>query len=138
MEKVIVGFTETKQVIKLVIGIGRGIELSLKDDKFTLSDLPNFFSVIMDLLPAVEGVEDVALEFKLATEEEVEELKAYVKAELDLEDDKVEEFIEDAFAVVLDIYHVLKRYFITESLPNLQPTPPNEGENSEETAPATD
>jgi hypothetical protein len=138
MEKVIVGFDETKQVIKLVIGIGRGIELSLKDDKFTLADLPNFFAVIMDLLPAIDGIEDVALEFKLATEEEVEELKAYVKAELDLEDDKVEEFIEDAFAVVLDIYHVLKRYFITTPLPNLQPAPPSEGENSEETAPATD
>lgn len=142
MEKIIVGFKETKQVIDLAIAIGDGIVLSLKDDKLTLSDLPNFFGVILKIMPAVEGIEDVALEFKLATEEETEELKLYVKDKLDLEDEQIEEFIEDAFAVVLDIYHLLKRYFLVaedgSELPDLKPTPPSDGEIIEDEAPAVD
>ena len=121
--KVVVGFKETKEVIDLAIALGSGIAKSLEDDKITFEDLPNFWAVIFAVMPAFEGLDQVAIEFQLATEEETAELKAYIKEQLDLPDDKLEEFIEDAFAVVIDIWMLVKRYFMEGSYPTLVPTP---------------
>jgi len=117
MSKVTVGFKETKEVVDLVISLGKGIESSMEDDKITLSDLPNFFPVFINLIPAIEGIDQVVLEFKLASPEEADELKAHLRAELNLEDEEMEKFIEDAFAVVLDIWNVVKTYFLKDGEP---------------------
>jgi hypothetical protein len=111
--KLTVGFKETKEVLALAIALGKGVEASLADDgKITIRDIPNFFPTLFKLKDAFEGIEQVPVEFKLATPEEAAELKAFVKAELDLEDDKIEKFIEDSFMVVLDIWMLVKDYFL--------------------------
>jgi hypothetical protein len=124
--KVTVGFTETKQVLDLVITLCSGIAKSLEDDKISFEDLPNFFAVIYQLVPAVEGIDQVPMEFKLASAEEAEELKQYLKDNLDLPDDKMESFIEDSFGVVLDIWQLVKQYFIKTdgTIPDVSPTAP--------------
>lgn len=112
MTPIKIGLVETKQAIDLAIAIGEGVELSLANDgKITLGDFPNFLAVFGKLLDGIDGIEDVPLEFAVATPEEIEELKAYINARLDLDDDKIEGFIEDSFKVVLDIFIVWKSYF---------------------------
>ena len=114
MSKVTVGFKETKEVVDFVIDLSDGIVSTMQDDEVTLSDIPNFFPAVFSLLPAIQGVDQVVLEFKLATPEEAEELKAHLRERVDLEDDDMEKFIEDAFAVVLDIWNVVKTYFLKD------------------------
>lgn len=131
MEKVTVGLKETKEVIDFAIALGTGVEASLEDKKITFTDLPNFFPALFKIKDAIEDIDQVPLEFKLATTEELEELKQYLRDTLDLKDDQMEEFIEDAFGVILDIWHLSKKYFIESETPST-------GDISEDTAPAVE
>ena len=136
-DPVLVGLKETKEVLDLVITLGKGIEASMEDDKITLGDLPNFFNVLFQIVPAIEGIDQVPMEFKLASDEEAEELKQYLRDELDLQDDEMEAFIEEAFNVVLTIWQVVKKFFLKgENLPDIEPqVPQGNGEISEDDAP---
>ena len=113
MNPVIVGMTETKQAIDFAIALGKAIEVSAEDGTWNLLDIPNFIPALAKLLPAFEGAEQIPFEFQQLTPEQLDELKAYVTAELDLNDDEVEAFIEDAFKVLLDIFMLVKLYFMT-------------------------
>lgn len=110
--KVTMGFKETKEVLDFVIPFGVATEGALKDGQVSLSDLPLFLPSFLKLVPAIEGADQVALEFKLASQEEIDELKAYLKDKLDLADDQMEKFIEDAFGLVLTIWSLVNTYFI--------------------------
>ena len=140
-EPVLVGFKGTKQVLDLVITILKGIEASMEDDKITLADLPNFFNVLFQIVPAIEDVEKVPMEFKLASDEEAEELKQYLRDELDLADDEMEEFIEKAFDIVLTIWQLVKKFVMKDSsIPDVEPQAPSDvnGESNEDIAPETE
>lgn len=109
------GIKESKEVIDFAIGMGVGVSASLQDGKINFLDLPNFMPALLKAIPALEGIDLVSLEFMDLKPEEAEELKIYVKEQLKLEDDKLEEFIEDAFAVVLSIFMLAKTYFIKQA-----------------------
>lgn len=111
MTPIVIGFKETKEAVDLAIALGQGIEKSLDDKKIDFKDIPNFIPASMLLFQGFDSIEDVPLEFKLASQEEVEELKTYVQTRLDLDDDKLEGFIEDAFKVLIDIFILYKLYF---------------------------
>ena len=118
MDPVQVGFKETKEVLDAMIALGKAIEASMEDDKLTLLDVPNFIPFLTKILPAIEGVEQVPFEFKVADPAEIEELKTYLKDNLDLEDDQLEAFIEDSFKVALDIFMLVKLYFLKDDKPS--------------------
>jgi hypothetical protein len=111
MDPVKIGLVESKQAIDFAIALGKAIEASAKDGKWNLLDIPNFIPALAKLLPAFENIDEIPLEFAALTPEQLDELKAYVQAELDLEDDEVEAFVEDAFKVMLDIFMLVKLYF---------------------------
>lgn len=111
---IVYGIDQSKEVINFAIALGTGIERSLADKQFTLADLPNFMPALMSAIPALDNIDLVSLEFMDLKPGEAEELKAYVKEQLKLEDSKVEEFIEDAFSVVLAIFMLVKTYFGTQ------------------------
>ncbi len=109
---VLVGLTETKQAVDFAIALGKGIEASAQDGKWNLVDIPNFIPALAQLLPAFEGADQIPFEFTALSPEQIDELKAYVNANLDLADDEAEAFIEDAFKVMLDIFMLVKLYFM--------------------------
>ena len=111
MDPVKIGLVETKQAIDFAIALGTGIEKSASDGVWNLSDIPNFIPAIVKLIPAIDGADQILLEFEALTPEQVAELKLYVSEQLDLEDDELEAFIEDAFKVMLDIFMLVKLYF---------------------------
>ena len=121
MDPVKVGFKETKEVLDAMIALGKAIEASMEDGKISLTDIPNVILFLTKIMPAIEGVEDVPFEFKVAEPEEIAELKAYLKKELNLEDDKIEQFIEDCFKVALDIYMLTSLYFSGDKDEDLVP-----------------
>lgn len=119
MDPVKVGFKETKEVLDAMIALGKAIEASMEDDKLNLLDVPNFIPFLTKILPAIEGVEQVPFEFKVAEKAEIEELKDYLKSNLDLQDDQLETFIEDAFKVALDIFMLVNLYFLKKDDENV-------------------
>lgn len=116
MNKVSMGFKETKEVLAFAMALGKAIELAKEDGKITLSDAPNFLPALLALFPAIDEAEAIPMEFKVSTPEEIAELKQYVKDNLDLKDDELELFIEDAFKVALDILLLVKVYFMKPEL----------------------
>jgi hypothetical protein len=106
------GLKETKEAIDFAIALGQGVENALSDEVITLTDIPSFFPSFVKLVPAIEGADQIALEFKLASQEEIDELKAYVNSKLELNDKEMEKFIEDAFGLVLTVWSIVKTYFI--------------------------
>lgn len=114
--KVTMGFKETKEVLDFVIPFGMATESALKDGSVSLADLPLFLPSFLKLVPAIEGADQVALEFKLASQADIDELKAYLEEKLDLNDDQMEKFIEDAFGLVLTIWSLVNTYFIKKPI----------------------
>jgi hypothetical protein len=108
------GFKETKDVLLLVITLGKAYENAKADGNINWADITHLFPVIFLIGDALEGIENVKLELVMATPEEGEELKAWVKSQVDLQDDEVEAFIEACFAVVLDIWMVFKKFFFPQ------------------------
>lgn len=111
-KKVSISFEQTKQMLDAAIALGQGFEKSLADGKLSLLDIPNFIAFFTVLIPAIEGAEEIPYEFATSDPEQLEELKQYLKTKLDLEDDQLESFIEDAFDVLTKIYALVKLYFI--------------------------
>jgi hypothetical protein len=105
-----VGFKETKEALTFVFKLIDGIKAAEADKSITITDIPVFFPALLALTPAIVGANQIPLEIKAITEEEATELKTWVKENYDVSDDKLEQFIEDAFAIVLDIWIVVNRY----------------------------
>lgn len=111
VQKVQVGFEETKQVLDAMIALGKAIERSLQDGTLNLIDIPNFIAFFTLILPAIESIDEVPFEFQVSNPEQIAELKQYLNDNLDLDDEQLEAFIEDAFKVALDIFAFIKLYF---------------------------
>lgn len=114
--KVVVGFKETQEALTFVFTLAKSVQDSLADDKkITIGDLPKFLPALIDLPSAVGGADQIPLEFKVASQAEADELKVWVKDNFDIQDDQVEKAIEDAFAVILDLWIVINTYLIGPS-----------------------
>ena len=95
------GSKETKEVVSLFLNLVEALSESLEDGNIGLTDALNFFSTLQALSPAIEGIADVPKELAELDETEKAELNAYIAAEFDLKNDKVEHYIEQALAGVL-------------------------------------
>jgi len=123
-DKLTVGFKETKEGLTFVFALVKGITSALKDDgKITVGDLPHFLPSLLSVKGALEGIDKVPVEFKLASQAEADELKVWIKKEFDIPDDKMEQFIEDAFAVLLDMWVFTSRYLISQTQEMNEPLP---------------
>lgn len=117
--KLTVGLQETKEALTFAFAIVNGVRTAKADDgKITVTDVPAFFPALFALKDAVDGVTDIPLEMKNISQEEADELKKWVKDNFDISDDKVEQFIEDGFAIVLDIWMLVKRYVLDNGSDN--------------------
>lgn len=105
------GLKETKEAVDFAISLGMAIDGALEDGKVSFTDIPLFLPTFIKLVPAIEGADQIPLEFKLATQEEIDELKEFIRTKLELRDEDLEKFIEDSFAVILTIWTLVKTYF---------------------------
>ncbi|OQY70802.1 MAG: hypothetical protein B6D44_15210 [Ignavibacteriales bacterium UTCHB2] len=97
------GIEETKDVVVFLCKTTNAVLDSLKDDgKITIGDFPKFGGVAMALFPAFSGINEVPKELAELSEDEVTELIALVKDELEL-DGNVEEVIAKALTIASEI-----------------------------------
>ena len=121
-KKLTMGLVETKQAVDFAVALGMGVDNAMEDGQISFADAGLFLPAFIKLLPAIEGADQIPVEFKLATQEEIDELKLYLKEKLDLSDDKMEAFIEDAFGLVLTIWSLVRTYFIKPVPEESKPT----------------
>jgi len=107
-EKVSYGIKETKEIVKFGIDMGEAFDKALANDgKIGLDDAVLFFGAMMGAKAGFDGISKVPAELKDMDAAEAEELRLFVVEELDIINDKVEEVIERALGVVLNIYKLI-------------------------------
>jgi hypothetical protein len=88
------GVKELSEAVVFAIGLGEAVDAALADKKLDLADLGLLVGPFTKAPAAIEGLDQVGAEIKDLDAAEMEEMKALVKSELDLSDDKLEEKIE--------------------------------------------
>jgi len=113
--QVITSFPETRDVLSLAIGLIKAVKLSQEDGEINWADITNFLPVLFLVGPAIDNIEGVEPEFMLATPEQSEELKTWVRSQVEgLElDEDVSQFIQDAFGLIMQLWMMLKKYIFT-------------------------
>lgn len=109
-----VGMAETKSVLTFVITLAKAVDQSAADGKINLTDVANFIPVVMTIGPALAGLKEMQVELKAITPAEAADLKAWVITQVPnvVSDQHVDEFIQGAFAVVLDLWIVIRNFFL--------------------------
>ena len=108
---------ELKEIVKFAIEMGEAVDKALVDKKFDVSELGLLIAPLMQIGPAFEGLDKVGGEIKDLSEAEMAELVAYVKDELDLENDKIETIVEKSIEVGSCIYSLVKLFKKEEEAP---------------------
>lgn len=92
---------ETKEALECALALQKTLQKTMADGKISIWEIANFLSPFMKLGSAIENFKAIPAELKDLSAEEIEELKALFKAELDLEDDKLEAKINEGLALLL-------------------------------------
>ena len=95
------GTENLKDVLKLFLTFVEDLSESLGDKEITLTDAFNFFDTLQAVGPAIAGIDQIPAELKDLDANEKKELNAFIASEFDIENDKVEMYIEKALAGVL-------------------------------------
>lgn len=101
---------ETKELLKFVIELGEAADKALVDGKFDTAELGLLVGPLMQIAPAIEGIDKVGEEFKSLDEAKMAELVQFVKDELDLEADKVEQIVEKGLETALVVFSFVKLF----------------------------
>jgi len=95
------GIEDLKDVVKAGLDIGEALS-----DGIGIEDI----SALLSLPEAISGISNVPAEIADLDAAEKEELHAFVQAEFDLPDDKLEAFIEGAIKVVIEVYSLYLQF----------------------------
>ena len=89
------GIEKLKEACLLVINLAEGFESKLEDGKLTVWEALGIAGKnAKDVLNVIRNAKGIKAEFLDLDDQEKEELIAYIKSELDLENDKLEEIVE--------------------------------------------
>jgi hypothetical protein len=92
---------DLKTVVKFGITLGESLEKALADKKVDISDIALLMSPLMQVGGAVEALGKIKV--KEVTKEQMTELVAFVKEELELDHEQVEAVIEAALDLVVNV-----------------------------------
>ena len=99
-----VGTKELKEMLSFVITLGESLEAALEDKKFEMAELALLMPALMKVGTAFEGIDKLGAEVKDLDEAEIAELVAFVKEDLDLKSDKIEEMVEKGLELGAKVY----------------------------------
>lgn len=101
---------DVKDVVVFGASLSEAIAASLEDGKLSLGDYKHFLPALGDLIPALEGIENVPEKLRNLTKEDMEELQAVFADEFDIGDDLVEEFVESAINVSIGVFDLVQKF----------------------------
>lgn len=98
------GMEKLKTIIKFKMDFGMAVDKALANGKLELADTGLFFGVLMGIKDVMDAGSMGLKHLKQLDAAEAQELKDFVKAHLDLRDEDLEGFINDAFSMAMDIH----------------------------------
>jgi len=96
---------ETKELVYM--GLKAGELIASLEDGFSLGDLSECVTAAKAVPAGIKDVAKVLTELSAATPEDRDALKAYVSENFDLPNDKVEEGIESAIHVAIELSELI-------------------------------
>lgn len=103
------GVENLKKAVKFSIELGQQFEKSGKDG-WSWTDSFDFVDEAMALPGIAKAGSSIAAELKDLSNEERDELNAYVAEEFDLENDKVEGIVEDSLNIAFSIVSLVQKF----------------------------
>jgi hypothetical protein len=98
------GTKELGEAVAFVCALASAISDAAADGKVTVADAVKLMPALYKIPSALDGLDEVVAEAKDLSGEELAELSALVKEQLDLEDDDLEAVCEEAVDCVLKLY----------------------------------
>jgi hypothetical protein len=103
------GIENLKTALGFAIGLGEKIEIALSDDgKITWTEIFGFIPILTSVPSVIKAAPELVDEFKDLDQAEKDDLKIWLETELDLQNDKVESYIEKAFELLLALSAMIK------------------------------
>lgn len=124
--QIVTDFKETKDVISLGIGLVRAWQLSQEDGVINWTDIANFLPVLPKIGPAIDNIGGIEPEFRVATQEDIDQLKVWLQGEmkeLDTEE-KMKTFIEGCFGIAMSLWVLIRDFTSTTPSQPTEPTKP--------------
>ena len=101
------GIDETKDVIEFGISLTNSLIHAFGDGKLTLTDVPHFIAPMTKLPSALTGINMVPFEVGDIQKFELQKLIDFVKENLDVDDRKAKNIIEQCLLIIYDIYDLV-------------------------------
>ncbi len=101
------GVSELKDLLAFVLALLAASFDALADGKIGISDALRFLSALRKIGPALKGLTEIRAELADLTEAEKQELVAYIAGEFNIENNTVEQYIEQALALVVSLLDFL-------------------------------
>lgn len=104
------GIENIKNVFRLLFAVIEDTMESLDDGEISVRDSMNFFDSLQALIPALSGISSVGKEFADLDDSEKKELKSFITGDFDIENDKVEIYVEKFLHGVLVLSELIPLY----------------------------
>ena len=98
------GIKELGEAVKFMCALASAAADASADGKLTLADAARLVPILYKLPSALDGLSEAVEEARDLSQEELDELSAMVKEELDFEDDELEAIVEEAVDCCLKLY----------------------------------
>jgi hypothetical protein len=90
------GIKELTEVIDFLFDVAEAVQNSNEDGKITIGDAPKFLRGLMKAPAAIGGANVIPQEIADLSEEELKQITDRIKERFDIEDDKLEAYVENA------------------------------------------
>jgi len=97
---------ETKELLSFVFALVYATSKTMQDGKFEYREALNYVGAVRKVANAVNGIDAVPAEIADLTNEEIDELKAFIVEEFDIENDVLEQNIEEMLDLAADFAKV--------------------------------
>ena len=101
------GIDETKDVIEFGISLTNSLIHAFGNGKIILTDVPYFIAPMTKLPSALSGINLVPFEVGDIQKFELQKLIDFVKENLDVDDRKAKNIIEQSLLIIYDIYDIV-------------------------------
>jgi len=96
------GIDNLKTALGFAIGLGEKLESALADDgKVTWNELFGFIPILTSVPAVIKAAPELLKEFDDLDDAEMADLTLWLETELDLQNDKIEDYIEEGFQLLL-------------------------------------
>lgn len=109
---------ETKELVKFIISLVNQSSKALQDKEVTAKDAILLFEPLRLAGAAIKDINLVLPELLGMDEASSVELSEFIKAELDLPNDRVEEFVEDIISLSISFAVTLNQFRFLQSIDN--------------------